>query len=90
MQAALGADIAALEAAVARLGYRASRVRPEAGVTVAERYDTETRYQGRTFAAAAVLTLPLFLISMLGDMDNTTLRALTWALATPVEFVFGW
>jgi len=90
VQATPGADVAALEAAVARLGYRASRARPQAGVTVAERYDAETRYQSRTFAAAAALTLPLFLISMLGDMESTTLRAVAWALATPVEFVFGW
>ena len=90
VQAAPGADVASLEAAVARLGYRASRARPQAGATVAERYDAETRYQSRTFAAAAVLTLPLFLISMLGDMESTTLRAVAWALATPVEFVLGW
>jgi cation-transporting ATPase V len=91
VEAAPGTDVTALEAAVARLGYRATLARPEApGTTVAERYDAETRYQGRTFVAAAVLALPLFLISMLADMESTALRAAAWALATPVEFVFGW
>ncbi|MBP1632219.1 MAG: heavy metal translocating P-type ATPase, partial [Acidobacteria bacterium] len=91
VEAAPGANVDALEAAVARLGYRATRTRPEAmAPTVAERYDTETRHQGRRFAAAALLALPLFLISMFGDMESTPLRVAAWALATPVEFVFGW
>jgi cation-transporting ATPase V len=91
VEAAPGANVGALEAAVARLGYRATRTRPEAmAPTVAERYDTETRRQGRRFVAAALLALPLFLISMFGDMESTPLRVAAWALATPVEFVFGW
>jgi len=91
VEAAPGADVAALEAAVARLGYRATRARSQTvGATVAERYDAQTHYQSRSFAAAAFLTLPLFLISMLADMESNTLRAAAWALATPVEFIFGW
>ena len=91
VEAAPEVNVAALEAAVARLGYRATRTRPEAmAPTVTQRYDAEVRRQGRTFAAAALLALPLFLISMLGDMESTPLRVAAWALATPVEFVFGW
>ena len=91
VEALPGADVAVLEAAVARLGYRATRARPEErSVSVAERYGAEARYQRRNLAAAALLTLPVFLISMFGDMHATAWRAVVWGLATPVEFVFGW
>jgi len=91
VEALPGADVAALEAAVARLGYRATRARPEErSVSVAERYGAEARYQRRNLIAAALLTLPVFFISMFGDMHATAWRALVWGLATPVEFVFGW
>jgi heavy metal translocating P-type ATPase len=56
---------------------------------VVDRYDAETRYQGRNALAAGIFALPVFLISMFGDMESTALRALVWVLATPVEFVFG-
>ncbi len=86
-----GADVAALEAAVARIGYKATQALPEEqGASVVERYGTEARYQARRLAGAALLTLPAFLISMLGDMHATAWRAVVWGLATPVEFVFGW
>ncbi|MFH1330838.1 MAG: heavy metal translocating P-type ATPase [Actinomycetota bacterium] len=91
VEALPGADAAALEAAVARLGYRAVRALPkEQGASVAERYGAEARYQRSNFTAAAVLTLPVFLVSMFGDMHAPVWRALVWGLATPVEFVFGW
>ena len=91
VEALPGADVAALEAAVARLGYRATRARPEErSGSVAERYGAEARYQRRRLIAAALLTLPVFLISMFGDMHTAAWRALVWGLATPVEFVFGW
>ncbi len=90
VEAAPGTDVAALEAAVARLGYRAARAQPEALQPVAGKgYDDETRSQFRSFVAAAVFTLPLFIISMLADVQSPALRAAAWALATPVEFVFG-
>jgi cation-transporting ATPase V/Cu+-exporting ATPase len=86
-----GADVAALEAAVARLGYRATRALPEKqGASVAARYGAEARYQRRNLLAAAALALPVFVLSMFGDMHSRVLQAVVWGLATPVEFVFGW
>ena len=86
-----GTDVAGLTEAVARLGYRARPVaEDEERESVVDRYDAETRYQGRNALAAGLLALPVFLISMFGDMESTGLRALVWALTTPVEFVFGW
>lgn len=91
VEAAPGTDAAALEAAVARLGYKATRARPEqAAPATVERYGAEARYQWRNFIAAAALTLPVFALSMFGDMHSRTLQAVVWALATPVQFVFGW
>ncbi|MBN2114240.1 MAG: copper-translocating P-type ATPase [Acidimicrobiia bacterium] len=84
-------DVAALESAVARLGYRATHAAPgEQGTSVAERYGVEARYQRRNVIAAAAFALPVFVLSMFGDMHASWQRALVWALATPVEFIFGW
>ncbi len=91
VEALPGADVAGLEAAVSRIGYKATRALPEEqGASVAARYGAEARYQARNLAAAAALALPVFLISMFGDMHSTLWRAVVWGLATPVEFVFGW
>jgi copper-transporting P-type ATPase V len=91
IEATPGADVAALEAAVARLGYKATRAIPEEqGKSVVARYGVEARYQLRNLVAAAVLAVPVFVLSMFGDMHATWQRALVWGLATPVEFVFGW
>ena len=91
VEALPGADVAALEAAVSRIGYRATRALPEEqGASVVARYGAEARYQARNLVAAATLALPVFLISMFGDMHSTLWRAVVWGLATPVEFVFGW
>jgi cation-transporting ATPase V len=84
-------DVPALEAAVARLGYKARRALPEEqGTSVVERYGAEARYQARNLIPAALLAVPVLLLSMFGDMHATTWRAVVWGLATPVEFVFGW
>jgi heavy metal translocating P-type ATPase len=91
VEARPGTDVTALVAAVARLGYKATRALPEEqGASVAARYGAEARYQARNLAGAAALALPVFLISMLGDMHSRVLQAVVWGLATPVEFVFGW
>ncbi|MCU0281045.1 MAG: heavy-metal-associated domain-containing protein, partial [Acidimicrobiia bacterium] len=75
VEALPGADMSALEAAVSRLGYRATRALPEEqGASVAARYGAEARYQARNLAAAAALALPVFLISMFGDMHSTAWR----------------
>ena len=91
VQALPGTDLAALEAAVSRIGYKATRALPEEqGTGVVARYGAEARYQARNLFAAAALALPVFLISMFGDMHSTVWRALVWGLATPVQFIFGW
>jgi cation-transporting ATPase V/Cu+-exporting ATPase len=91
VEALPGADVAALEAAVARIGYKATRTLPEEqGVSVAERYGEEARHQARLLAGAAALALPVFLLAMFGDMHSRVLQAVVWGLSTPVEFVFGW
>ncbi|HSG79358.1 MAG TPA: HAD-IC family P-type ATPase, partial [Acidimicrobiia bacterium] len=85
-----GTDVAGLEAAVARLGYSATRVTADdERESIVERYDAETRFQGRNAMAAAAFTIPAFVLTMFGP-DATWVTALVWALVTPVEFVFGW
>ena len=85
-----GTDVAGLEAAVARIGYSAQMVTAgDERESVVERYDTETRFQGRTAALAAVFTIPAFALSMFGPEADWVIPVV-WALVTPVEFVFGW
>ncbi|NQV06820.1 copper-translocating P-type ATPase [bacterium] len=84
------ADIASLEEAVARLGYSATRVTEDTDrKSIVERYSEEEQYQRRNVLAAALFTVPAFLLSMLGP-DEQWVTAAVWALVTPVEFVFGW
>jgi cation-transporting ATPase V len=90
IQAEPGIDVAGLEAAVARLGYRASRVAPaEERRSIVEAYDEETRYQRRNAALAFLFTVPAFVLAMFGP-EQTWAALVVWALVTPVEFVFGW
>ena len=85
-----GTDPDTLRAAVERIGYGATLVEDEAErESLAERYDAETRYQRRVALGAAVFTLPAFLLSMFGPMEQWAV-AVVWALVTPVEFLFGW
>ncbi|MDH3470287.1 MAG: heavy metal translocating P-type ATPase [Acidimicrobiia bacterium] len=82
------ADLTALRQAVQKIGYDIAPSTDQDRMTPVERYAKETRYQRNNLAAAATLTIPLFLIAML--WDGTASRATQWALATPVVFVFGW
>ncbi len=80
----------ALEAAVERIGYRLRPVADaEPRVTMADRYDEESRYQLRNVVAAALLTLPVMALAMLGPEERWN-GLVQWALITPVEFVFAW
>jgi cation-transporting ATPase V len=81
-------DLHTLEEAVSRIGYSVSRPK-EAAESVSERYAAETRAQLRNAILAALLTLPAFVLSMLGG-DSTAMVATVWAFVTPVVFVFGW
>jgi heavy metal translocating P-type ATPase len=86
-----GTDPVALAGAVSRIGYRLTRIFPEEGrEVVTARHDAETRRLGFILVAAAALTLPALVISMLFNVDHTGLGIAVWALATPVEFVLGW
>ncbi len=80
-----GVDVAQLEAAVHKIGYEITEISADEHIAVGARYVDEAKYQRRNFLAAAVFTLPLFLISML----SSGFEALQWALATPVVFWFG-
>jgi copper-transporting P-type ATPase V len=62
-----GIDVARLTAAVEKLGYGATQVmQDEARESLADRYDSETRYQRRMAVGAAILTVPAFLLMMFG------------------------
>jgi len=83
-------DVVGLTEAIARIGYTITPVADETQrESLADRYDAETRYQARNALAAATLTVPVVLVSMLGP-DARWVGALAWALTTPIEFVFGW
>ena len=85
-----GIDLTMLTDAVAKIGYTITPVvAGEERVSLAERYDEETRYQARMALGAAMFTLPAVLLAMLGP-DPRWAMAVVWALTTPVEFVFGW
>ncbi|MCL1693477.1 MAG: heavy metal translocating P-type ATPase [Actinomycetia bacterium] len=83
-------DVEALRAAVAKIGYEIEPViAGEERVSVSERYDEEVIYQRKNLIGAAVLTIPVFLLAMLGpeEMWNFALQAV---LTTAVVFGFGW
>ena len=85
-----GVDIASLRAAVAKIGYQIQPVvAGEERVSVSERYDEEVIYQRKNVIGAAALTIPVFLLAMLGpeEMWNFALQAV---LTTVVVFGFGW
>ncbi len=82
-------DPAALEAAVGKIGYTLRPAEAKARPDIAARFDEERRYQLRNFVAAALLTLPVTLLAMLGPEERWN-GLVQWALITPVEFVFGW
>jgi len=83
-------DVAALEAAVAKLGYAlAPRAGGEQPRDMVERYHEHEHGQWRKFWIAAALTLPAMLLAMLGP-DAEWSRVLQGALVTPVVFWGGW
>jgi len=90
-----GIDVLDLAAAVEKIGYGATEViETEERESLAERYDSETRYQRRMAIGAAILTVPAFLLMMFGpgghDEGATWPGLVIWLLVTPVVFVFGW
>jgi heavy metal translocating P-type ATPase len=84
-----GTDVAALQAAIEKLGYKIQPVvEGEERETPVERYAKEVRYQRRNVILAALLTAPLMVLSMLVT-ESTVTRVWQAVLATPVVFVFG-
>lgn len=84
-----GVAVDDLSAAVAKLGYTVTEVTAgEERESPSVRYSREVEYQRRNFLLAALFTIPLMVLSMLGD-DSTGQRVAQAVLATPVVFVFG-
>ena len=76
-------DVEALRAAVSRIGYEIDPViAGEERVSVTERYDEEALYQRRNLIGAASLTVPVFLLAMLGP-DETWIFALSHSSPPP-------
>jgi heavy metal translocating P-type ATPase len=83
------ADVAALQAAVDKIGYDIRRIEPgDERERPVERYAREVRYQRRNVLLAAAFTAPLMILSMLVTETDAT-RIWQAMLATPVVFAFG-
>jgi cation-transporting ATPase V/Cu+-exporting ATPase len=84
------ADVPALEAAVAKLGYNiAPRADDEQPRDMVERYHHDEHGQWRRFWIAASLTLPAMVLAMFGP-EALWSRLLQGLLVTPVVFWCGW
>ena len=82
-------DVAALQAAVDRIGYDITPIEPgDERERPTARYAREVRYQRRNFLLAAAITAPLMVLSMLVAESDAT-RVWQAVLATPVVFVLG-
>ncbi len=88
-----------LVAAVEKAGYGVVLTEDEDELEDAEAAAraAELKHQYRRLLVGVVFTVPLFLISMLRDMDilgmwahESWVNYLLWALATPVQFYVGW
>jgi cation transport ATPase len=76
------ADIEALRAAVAKIGYQISEIDPlDDRRSITERYSAEAKAQLRNVIGSAALSVPLMVLAMLGP-DTTWNRILQCLLAT--------
>jgi heavy metal translocating P-type ATPase len=83
------ADLEALRAAVAKIGYDIAEIDPDDDRrSITERYNEEARYQLRNVIGAAALSIPLMLLAMLGP-DEPWNYWTQFILATIVVFGFG-
>ncbi len=83
------ADIEALRAAVAKIGYDIATIDPnDDRRSITERYSEEARYQLRNVIGAAALSLPLMLLAIFGP-DTAWNEWTQFVLATIVVFGFG-
>jgi copper-transporting P-type ATPase V len=85
-----GTDVDLLVSAVDRIGYRLTpHHAADAPRDVADHYHHDEQGQWRLFWMAAILTVPVMALAMLGP--HTRWNSLTQAiLTTPVVFVAGW
>jgi heavy metal translocating P-type ATPase len=82
-------DLADLQAAISRIGYEITPIEDRTQrVPPAERYAEDARYQRRNVVLAAVLTVPVMVLSMVGP-DTTWSRIVQAALTTIVVFGLG-
>ena len=89
-QVGSAADVAALQAAVRRIGYEIEPIDPDADRrSIVDRYDDEARFQLRNVIGAAALTAPVMVLAMLGPEATWNAWA-QFALASVVVWVFGW
>ncbi len=83
------ADLEALRAAVAKIGYEIHEIDPENDDrSMTERYDAEAKYQLRNVVGAAALTVPVMLLAWFGPAQLWS-EWLQFALTTIVVFYFG-
>jgi heavy metal translocating P-type ATPase len=83
------ADLEALRAAVARIGYDIEVIDPDDDRrSITERYNQEARYQLRNVVGSAALSLPLMLLALFGP-DEAWNTWVQFVLATIVVFGFG-
>ena len=84
------ADIAALQAAVKKIGYDIAPINPDDDRrSIVERYDDEARFQLRNVIGAALLTAPVMWLAMIGP-EAVWNPWVQFVLTTIVVFVFGW
>jgi heavy metal translocating P-type ATPase len=83
------ADIEALRAAVAKIGYDIEEIDPENdNRSMTERYSAEAKYQLRNVIGSGIATVVLMLMTWFGP-DTLWNEWLQFALATGVVFYFG-
>jgi heavy metal translocating P-type ATPase len=82
-------DMAALTAAIDRIGYEITPMTGYEERSLDERYAAEVAYQKRNVIGAALLSAPVMLLSMLGP-DETWSLVIQAVLTTIVVFGFGW
>ena len=84
------ADVEALRAAVAKIGYNIREIGPDDDRRpITERYNDEAKRQLRNVVEAAIITAPIMWLAMVGP-DATWNPWAQFFLTTFVVFVFGW
>lgn len=82
-------NMAALTAAIDKIGYEITPMTGEEDRSLDERYAAEVSYQKRNVIGAALLSAPVMLLSMLGPEETWSLL-IQAVLTTIVVFGFGW